>query len=99
MASPRGAPALELPNGKRSIRLSGFSDYTSKMAIARENVPLMPATIKLWAGQFPLKFRPTAELPMKDLEPLNVVAQIRHVFGGKNLIWRMGEGVGDMHGT
>ena len=28
---------------------------------------------------------------MKDLELLDLTAQIRHVFGGKSLIWRMKE--------
>ena len=33
---------------------------------------------------------------MKDLEFLNIMAQIRQVFGGESFIWRMNEEVGDM---
>ena len=36
---------------------------------------------------------------MKDLELLNVMARIRHVFGGESLIWGMREGVGDLQGV
>jgi len=36
---------------------------------------------------------------MKDLELLNAMARIRHVFGGESLIWRMSEGVSDMQGV
>ena len=36
---------------------------------------------------------------MKDLEVLNVMVQIRHVFGGESLIWRMKEGVSDVQGV
>ena len=54
--------------------------------MSRENIPLMPAGFKLWAGYLLLEFLPTLELPMKDLELLNVMAQIRHVFGGETFI-------------
>ena len=50
----------------------------------------MPTAIKLWTGYFLLEFLPALELPMKDLELLNVMAQIRHVFGGETFIWGMG---------
>ena len=48
----------------------------------------MPAAIKLWAEEpgFPLEFLPAPELPMKDLQLLNVIAQIGHVFGGESVI-------------
>jgi hypothetical protein len=42
--------SVGISEGKRSIRLRGFSDYASKRrVIARENAPFMPAAIKLWA--------------------------------------------------
>ena len=68
-------------------------------ARSRQNTPLMPATIKLWAGQLLLEFLPALELPVKDLKLLNVVAQIRHVFGGERFIWGVGEGVSGMQGA
>ena len=58
----------------------------------------MPAAIKLLASQYPPKPHPVLEHPMKDLEPLHVVAQIRHVFGGEGFIWKTGDGMRDMHG-
>jgi len=33
---------------------------------------------------------------VEDLELLNVIAQIRHVFGGEGFIWRMGERMSGM---
>jgi hypothetical protein len=51
-----------------------------------ESTPFVPAALKLWAGQFLVEFLPTLELPMKDLELLNVMAQIRHVFGGESFL-------------
>ena len=67
--------------------------------ISRENIPLMPAAIKVWAGDFLLEFLPALELPVKDLELLNVMAQIRHVFGGESFIWGMRERVSGMRGA
>jgi hypothetical protein len=61
-----------LPNGKRSIRLDLFQ-LAVRAAMARENIPLMPAAIELCAGYFLFKFFPALEIPMKDLELLNVV--------------------------
>lgn len=29
---------------------------------------------------------------MKDLELFNIITQIRHMFGGEGIIWRVGEG-------
>ena len=65
----------------------------------KENVPLMPATIKLRAGNPLFKLLPAQKLPMKDLESLNIMAQIRQVFSGKSFIWRMNEEVSDMQGV
>ena len=64
-----------------------------------ENVPLMPATIKLRAGNPLFKLLPAQKLPMKDLESLNIMAQVRQVFGGKSFIWRMNKEVSDMQGV
>jgi len=36
---------------------------------------------------------------MKDLEFLNVMAQIRQVFGGESFIWWMSEEVSDIQGV
>ena len=36
---------------------------------------------------------------MKDLELLNVMAQIRHVFGGESFIWGIGERVSGVRGA
>jgi len=46
----------------------------------------MAAAFKVWAGYLLLEFLPALELPMKDLELLNVMAQVRHVFGGETFI-------------
>ena len=46
----------------------------------------MPAAIKLWTGEFLLEFLPALELPMKDLELLNVVTEIGHVLCGESFI-------------
>ena len=51
----------------------------------------MPPAIKLRAGELPLESLPAMECPMKDLELINVISKIRHVFGGENFIWRTGE--------
>ena len=67
--------------------------------MATENIPSMPAAVKLWAGQFLLEFLPALELPMKDLELLNVMTQIGHMLGGESFIWRTGKGVSGMQGT
>lgn len=64
-----------------------------------ENVPLVPTTIELWADLFPSEFLPVLELPVKDLELLDVVSQIRHVLGEEDFIWRTGKGVNDIRGA
>ena len=66
--------------------------------MATENIPATPAAVKLWAGQFLLEFLPALEFPMKDLELLNVMAQIGHMLGGERFIWRMGKGMSGMQG-
>jgi len=84
----------ELPDGKRSIRLGEFSDFAGeKSAIVRKNTPRMPAAIKLWADYFPVELTPPLESPMNDPEFLNIVTQIRDVFGGESFVWETGEGV------
>lgn len=64
--------------------------------MAGENTPFMPAAIKIWARQFLIEFLPALELPMKDLELLNIMAQIRHVFGGESFLWETREKVSDI---
>ena len=51
-----------------------------------ENVPLMSTTFELLAGQFPREFFPALELPVKNLELFDVVAQTRHVFDCESFI-------------
>jgi len=50
----------------------------------------MSTVVKFTACEPPLKFLPTLKLPMKDPELLNVLAQIRHVFGGEGFVWGRG---------
>jgi len=58
-------------------------------AFSGGNVP--PSTaVKFTACEPLLKFLPTLKLPMKDPEFLNVLAQIRHAFGGESFIWGTG---------
>lgn len=63
----------------------------------RENIPLIPAAIKLRAGHSLLECLPALELPMKGMGPLGVIAKIWHVFGGESFIWRTG--VRDVQGV
>ena len=82
-----------MPTRKRSIRLRGFPGYAIEKGGdgQGERTTCAPA-IELRDGQFPPESPPTVERPMKDLELLHVIAKIRHVFGGEDIIWRMGEG-------
>ena len=85
-----------MPKGKRSICLSRFSNYASEKDDGRQvNLPLMPAAIKLWAGQLLLELIPTVKFPVKDLEVLDIVTQVRQVFGSESFICRTGSGEGN----
>jgi len=45
----------------------------ARKTVGWENIPLMSTTVKLWAGQSLREFIPVQDLPMKDLEILNVM--------------------------
>lgn len=64
-----------------------------RTAMAKDNrdIPCMSAAIKLCAGYFLFKFFPALKIPMKDLELLNVMAQIGDVFGDESIIWKADE--------
>ena len=44
----------------------------------------MTTAVKLWADQPPLEFPPAVEGPVKDSKLLNIITQVRQVFGSES---------------